>query len=335
MKFDPLAKAPRWRTFINEVTGAPLSCEMDGDGAPVPSTVGRFRLRPALATYLQRLVGYCATGSTAEQKMAIPEGTGSNGKNVTFDIVQEVLGDYCRTIPPEALMATRHDADAERPSPTAASLAGARLAISSESRDGQRLDVALVKRHTGGGFMTARLMRENTFRFEITHKLVLMTNHRPALDHMDDAMRGRLHLVPFDRRWNRPGHPERDPTLPDGDKTLMDTLRAEAAGVLAWIVEGAKQYAQHGLEPPPEVVSVTRAYLNEQDPLGRWLLTMEACDPKEGTGAAALFAEFREWLQGDEGKGMAPATETAFGRALGGRAIRKAVTKTGVRYGLR
>lgn len=41
-------------------------------------------------------------------------------------------------------------------------------------------------------------------------------------------MRGRLHLIPFDRIWNRPGHPEPGPALPDGDKDLMDTLRDEA-----------------------------------------------------------------------------------------------------------
>ncbi|UQY83669.1 phage/plasmid primase, P4 family [Ralstonia pseudosolanacearum] len=335
LEFDPKVKAARWRQFIAEITGAPLPVEYDDAGRVRPETVGRYKARPDLAAYLQRALGYCVTAQTSQHKMFIAVGPGSNGKNVLLDIVQEVLGDYCRTIPPEALMATRHDADAERPSPTAASLAGARMAISSESRDGQRLDVALVKRHTGGGYMTARAMRENTFRFEITHKLMLMTNHRPTLDHLDDALRGRLHLIPFDRVWNRPGHTERNETLPDGDPDLMEQLRAEAAGVLAWLIEGAAMFAREGLEPPREVVQMTRAYFAEQDPIGRWLEGFDRCDPKHGTGAAELFATFTAWHRDeDTGGGKAPENSTAFGEALKGRNVPKAKTKTGARYGL-
>ena len=47
--------------------------------------------------------------------------------------------------------------------------------------------------------MTGRLMRENSFTFPISHKLMFQTNSKPALDHLDDAIRGRLHLIPFDR----------------------------------------------------------------------------------------------------------------------------------------
>ena len=282
-------------------------------------------------------MGYCLTGSTAEQKMFIALGAGSNGKNVLLDTVQELAGGYCKTIPPEALMATRHDADSERPSPTAATLAGARLAISSESRDGQKLDVALVKRHTGGGYMTARLMRENTFRFFISHKLVLMTNHRPALDHLDDALRGRLHLIPFDRKWNRPGHPERDATVPDGDKDLMDKLRSEAAGILAWLVEGALKYAQDGLEPPEEVLQATRTYFATEDPISRWLEGYDRCEAKAGTGATELFSQFADWKLHNAKPGQsAPETSNAMGRILHDRYnVAKGRGSSCIVYGLR
>jgi putative DNA primase/helicase len=334
--FDPTAKATRWKQFIAEITGAPRAVEYDErSGLVKHDTVGRYDARPDLASYLQRALGYCCTARTDQHKMFLAIGAGSNGKNVLLDIVQEVMGDYCRTIPPEALMASRHDADSERPSPTAASLAASRLAISSESRDGQKLDVALVKRHTGGGYMTARLMRENTFRFEITHKLVLMTNHRPSLDHLDDALRGRLHLVPFDRVWNRPGHTERNETLPDGDPGLMDELRAEAPGVLAWLIEGAVKYAGDGLTPPQEVVRMTRAYFAEQDPVGRWLETMERCAPEHGTPARELYNTFLLWHRDeDEGNGKAPDTEKAFSNILEGRGITKKKTKAANKFGL-
>jgi len=274
--YVPTALAPRWRRFIGEITAT---------ASP----------RPALAAYMHAALGYMTTGSTAEHKMIIFVGDGSNGKNVLLDTVQRVMGDYAVTIPPEALMAGKFDNDAERPNPVMASLAGARLAISSESKDGQKLAVALVKRHTGGGYLIARLMRENPFRFEITHKLVLMTNHRPGLDHMDAAMQGRVHLVPFDKRWNRPGMPDPDPSLPDGDKHLMQKLEAEAEGILAWLVAGAVRYGLDGLAPPAEVRASTRDYFDGADSLGQWLALCKRVPAAAGMGAAAAFDCFKSW----------------------------------------
>jgi P4 family phage/plasmid primase-like protien len=326
-RFDPNAPAPRWRAVVDEVTGSPPADGLGGDG--------RYIKRPHLASYLHRAMGYLIMGKVTEQKMLIFTGAGSNGKNVVLDLLQYVLGDYCQTIAPEALMATRHDADAERPTPTAAGLAGARTAISSESKDGQRLDGALVKRHTGGGYMTARMMRENTFRFEITHKLVLMTNYRPRLDHLDEALRGRLHLVPFDRRWNRPGHSERNPALPDGDKDLIEHLKREAEGILAWLVQGAGDYAVDGLEPPTEVVRMTRDYFQEQDAFGRWFEGYLDVDLSQGSGSAELFDEFCKWCEREELANWSPSTQKAFSAALHARGVASKTTKSGKRWGLK
>lgn len=324
VRFEPTAMAPRWRSFIDEITAEPSI------GADGPT-----RARPDLAAYMQRALGYSMTGSTAEHKMFIAIGAGANGKNVLLDMLQWIMGDYCETIAPEALMASRHDSDAERATPIARKLAGARVAITSESKDGQRLDVALVKRHTGGGYMTARGLHESPFTFEITHKLWLMTNHKPALDHMDDAMRGRLHMIPFAMRWNRPGHTERDERLPDGDKRLPETLRAEAEGVLLWLVEGAVAYVTGDLTPPIEVERMTRAYFNDQDPLGIWLVGCERCDPQQGTKASDLRHAFATWCM-DEGFNDASCiSQKAFSTMLKARGIEAKKTSSGNLYGLR
>jgi putative DNA primase/helicase len=316
VKFNPERSAPRWRKFIVEITS-------DAEGVP----------RPLLGQYVQRLVGYCLTGLTSEHKMFIAVGKGANGKNVLLDMVQRLMGDYCETITPEALMAVRKDFDAERAMPGARKLAGARAAISSESKDGQRLDVAMVKRHTGGGHMTARGLHENAFTFVITHKLWLMTNHKPALDHMDEAMRGRLHMIPFDRCWNRPGHPERNPMLPDGDKSLPEKLTLESDGILTWMVEGAVMYLRDGLEPPKEVVHMTRAYFKDQDPFGIWFDTCEKCDPKQGVSASDLFTAFGDWCQGEGFS--ASETQTAFSTKLTSRGVESKKTNKGKMYALR
>jgi putative DNA primase/helicase len=320
--FVPDAQAPRWRQFIEEVTA-------------LPAGGMTYTLRPALAAYLHRALGYAITGLVREHKAFIWHGAGANGKSVLTDVLAHVLASYVVLLPADVLMASGRDSDGERPTPFARSLAGARIAFATEAREGQKLNAAWVKKQTGDAKLTARGMRENAFTFDVTHKLFLLTNHQPHLDHMDDATRGRLHSVPFDRRWNRPGVPARDPLLPDGDKNLMDKLLAEAEGILAWLVQGAVAYSREGLEPPAEVAAKTIAYFEQQDALAQWLATMERCAAKAGTGAASLFNTFRMWC-GDEGfAGADPSTQQAFGRELARRNIEHVRAASGTVWGLR
>lgn len=333
VRYNPNARAPRWEKFIKEITGAPVAAERSTDGKVIPDTVGRFTPRPALARYLRKALGYSLTGSTREQKFFIAVGNGSNGKSVLFDVMKDVLGPYSVPLPAEMLLTASRGVDAERPTAFAAGLAGARFAVSSETKVGQKLDVAVVKNHTGDKEMTARRLYANPVTFAITHKLWLSTNERPGLDHIDPATRGRLHLLPFDRRWNRPGEYERDEALPDGDKTLAAQLASEAEGILAWLVQGAVLYQQEGLTPPDEVVALTRDYVLEQDSFGRWLATLQRCAPKQGTFAKDLFGQFDSWMR-SEGLKTDTYNQTTFGTELKKRSVEFERCASGIRYGL-
>ena len=325
-EYDPHARAPRWNQFIEEITAAP--------GAVLNGKVtGVSRLH--LAEYLQKALGYCLTGRVNEHIMFIAIGRGANGKNVLLDTFKSIAGDYCETIAPEVLMATRLDGNAEQASPSTRKLAGARCAISSESKDGQRLDIAVVKRHTGGGTMTARALHENPMTFEITHKLWLMTNHSPRVDHMDEATKGRLHLIPFDMKWNRPGETRPDPTLPNADKHLMDTLAAEKAGILLWLVAGAVKYHMNGLMPPNEVVAFTTSYIESQDTLARWLNEeCEVCSIDQGLVSKELLASYLDFCaQEDETPQLDKPNNLS--RKLKALDYASKKTKNGVRFGLK
>ena len=322
--FDPSAKAPRWEQFMAEITGVL---------APDAPTIGRYRTD--MASYLQKALGYSLTGCTNEHKMFMAIGEGSNGKSILLDVVQKIMGDYCVNILPEVLMVGKGQRDSESASPSIRRLAGVRMAISSESKDGQRLDEAMVKRQTGGGYITARGMQENTFQFEITHKLWLMTNHTPALDHVGEAIKARLHLVPFEMRWNRPGHTDHDSQLPDGDKHLMDKLQAESEGILAWLVAGAVAYIREGLEPPEDVKRMTRNYLAEQDVFGLWLSDHELCPPELGTQATMLFASYENRCFDNGQSAASVGTFKGFTNRLQKRAIDSVRKSGGNFYGLR
>jgi putative DNA primase/helicase len=325
VKFNVNATAPRWEKFVEEITSST-------EKSDVETLVSRTR--PELANYLQKALGYSITGKTNEQVMFIATGSGSNGKSVLLDTFQRIGGNYCKPMQAEVLMTAKMDRNPEQASPSIKSLAGARCAISSESKVGQRLDTALIKAHTGGGTITARALHENLVEFEMTHKLWLMTNTVPDVEHMDDALKGRLHIIPFDMRWNRPGATYVDPALPTADKSLMDTLKDESEGIFLWLVRGAMLYLNDGLSPPNEVTAMTKSYIEEQDILRRWLGTLVKCQVTDGLLACELFAAYKKFCEA-EGEPIALRTASALGKELGRRGVQKAKMRDGARYAIR
>jgi putative DNA primase/helicase len=326
VSYDSSANADRWQKFISEITAAP-GLKDDGFQRSTP--------RPHLAAYLQKVLGYCVTGKVNEHLMFIAIGSGANGKNVLLDTFKAISGDYSESISPEVLMCSKFESGAEQATPGARKLAGARCAISSESKDGHRLDVAIVKRHTGGGMMTARALHENPITFEITHKLWLMTNHTPRVDHMDDATKGRLHVIPFDMKWNRPGEVNPNPNLPNADKNLIDSLKSEYSGILNWLIQGAVKYHTEGLLPPEEVVAFTRSYIESQDLLERWLREeCTRCDTDSGMLSADLLKFYTAYCNEEE---VVCNIEDAskLSRRLGTLGYESKRTNSGKKFGVR
>lgn len=236
VEFQPDAEAPQWQRFTARIT--------DGDRD--------------LAGYLARVLGLALTGDISVQQLWIFYGGGANGKSVLLDTVAELLGDYAGLAAP-GLLTSRHSN--EHPTELA-DLQGKRLVIASESDEEASLRLRLVKRLTGDARIKARFMRQDFFEFPRTHKTVLVTNNRPVVHEATNAVWRRIRLVPF------------TVTIPaeEQDPALMEKLRTERRGILAWLVCGCLEWQRSGLEPAPAVVEdATGEYRDEEDPLLEYL----------------------------------------------------------------
>lgn len=247
----------RWLQFLEEATG--------GD--------------TALIAYLQRLAGYCCTGSTREQQLTFVWGPGGNGKSVFLNVLSGILGDYAAV----ASMDTFTASNTEKHSTDIAMLAGARLVTASETQAGKRWDEAKVKALTGGEPVSARFMRQDNFTFRPQFKLLFVGNHKPEIRDIDAAMRRRIQMVPFTVT----------PKVPDLD--LAETLRQEWPAILAWMLEGCRAWGQQGLTPPASVQAATEEYFADEDAVGRWLQECATLAPEAVSFTKDLFASWREW----------------------------------------
>ena len=288
----PRGECPIWIKFLDEVTG--------GD--------------KALQDYLQRMAGYALTGSTREHALFFLYGTGANGKSVFLNTLASILGNYATNAPMDTFMETRSD----RHPTDMAGLRGARLVSSIETEQGRRWAESKVKSLTGGDKISARFMRQDFFEFFPQFKLFVAGNHKPAIRNIDEAMKRRLHLIPFTVTIP----PERR------DKHLQQKLMAERDGILAWAVQGCLAWQRDGLNPPESVLSATDEYFEAEDAVGRWL--EENCVLQ--ANAKSLTAElFRDWKQWCDAAGEFIGTQRRFSDLLVTRGIEKWRNGTGLR----
>lgn len=260
-------------------------------------------------SFMQRFFGYSLTGVIREHVLPICWGSGGNGKGTLFEAVHAVLGDYARTVQAELLMARRGEAH-----PTdRAQLMGLRLAFASETEEGRALAETTVKALTGGDRITARFMRQDNFEFSPTHKLALMTNAKPIIKGTDNGIWRRVRLVPF----TVVVPPEK------ADTALPDKLRAEASGILRWLVEGCLAWQRDGLGTAGAIAAATDDYRDELDVLGQFLEERCLLHAEHRAASTDLFKAYQKWA---EALGHYQMSQQAFGRRLSDRGIQRIKT---------
>jgi len=288
-------ECPVWMGFLKEATGNDA----------------------ALMTYLQSLCGYCLTGETKEQKLFFLFGDGGNGKSVFLNTLKDILGSYASSAAMDAFTASKN----ERHPTDLAMLSGSRLVTASETDRGRRWDESRIKSLTGGDPITARFMRQDFFTFLPKFKLLIAGNHMPRLGGITDALKRRLVILPFEHR----------PTIPDRD--LPEKLRAEYPAILAWMIEGAKDWYAIGLIEPARITRASQEYFSTQDIFGGWLqdsCQIDASKTYYWTSYAELFASWKTYAA-QQNHPVGSSQE--FAEQLGRHGVRAARKKLARGYG--
>jgi putative DNA primase/helicase len=126
----------------------------------------------------------------------------------------------------------------------------------------------------------------------------------------DFALWQRIHLIPFTISFvdnpKKPNERKADPDLPQ-------KLRAEASGILAWLVRGCLDWQRIGLNPPEAVLAATRDYQAEEDILGHFIDDRCILGDSIEVKSSALYKAYVAWC--DE-NGHKPISGTRFGKEI-------------------
>lgn len=282
--YTPKARCKLWLAFLNRI--------FDGNEDVI--------------VFVRKAVGYALTGITHEQCVFIPWGSGANGKSTFLRTLQALLGPHAQQAAPELLTVRRWN---QHPTEIA-ELHGARLITAIETGKGRQLNETLIKQMTGDDKLRGRFMRQDFFEFVPQFKLWLATNHRPVIKGTDHAIWRRIRLLPFDI------------TIPKAEqnKNLLEKLKGELPGILAWAVKGCLRWQREGLEPPEKVSTATESYRSEMDVMGRFIA--ECCVVHQDATAKAgeLYRTYVEWC---EANGERAESQQTFGTELGERGYEK------------
>jgi len=275
--------APRREDFITKSTGivpnpkavcpnwlATLDWTMEGDAETIE--------------HLQRIAGYMLTGLVAEEKLFALFGGGDNGKTTFAMTLFEALGDYAGKGRRDLLLQSQGEKGAA--SPDVALLHGKRLVVVSETDEGCAIAEAQVKEITSNEPITARKLHRDPFTFNPSHKVLLMTNHRPFVKGSDEGIWRRLNIIGFNAKIAEE----------DKDAHFRDQkVRPELPAILAWMIRGCFMWQRDGLKPSAAVTHATKAYRSEMDFIRQWLDERTVVDPQGSIPRNLAYGEYEIW----------------------------------------
>ena len=281
VNYDPDAKCEKWEKAIDKYL---------------------LSDKEAIA-YLQKLLGYCLTGDTSEQKFWLWTGRGGNGKGTIVRTIKKILSSHLLK---EAMGNTFYHKqnDHTAHSDHIAGLNGARMVVASEGED-MMLDEALIKRITGQDAIRASFKGKSFFEFTPQFKVIFTVNDPPIVTGVDDGIRRRVKVLNF-------GYKLTPDELASGD-AFEKELEMELPGILAWCVRGLQLKLKDGFIEPQAVIEKSEEFKDNANALDGFIKLFCVTGPDLISKTRALYDSYVRHCEDSAEK---PISETSFGKKM-------------------
>jgi P4 family phage/plasmid primase-like protien len=246
------------------------------------------------------------------RRSSSPTATEQTASPLSSTPSRAVLGDYAGKIPAEALTTRAKSVKVDL-----AELVGKRFVLASETEEGQRLSVSMLKQIASVDTITAERKYKDPFTFTPTHTAVLYTNHLPKVGSGDHGTWRRLVVAPFTAKIE-------SPRTDFAERLLSQSGEA----VMAWIAEGARMYIDGGYKLPEcrAVDTAIGAYRESNDWFGAFMDARCKIGEDEEAMGGALYRMYREWALS---QGEYVRSTTDFSTALQAAGFKRQATKKG------
>lgn len=259
---------------------------------------------PAVRRTLQAYSAMGLLGLLA-QKLCFHYGAGANGKSVFLAVLAAVIGSSLGvSLPKETIMGTG-ERGAGQASPDLVRLFGKRFVRIDELKEGESVREDLVKRLTGGDTLVVRDLFQGYLEFPNVATPHMVGNGYPRIDGTDLGIWRRMLVI----HWGV--------TIPESERKPFDAfvaeLLTERAGILNWLVAGARDFLGSGLVVAEACAAATQEFREDMDPIGRFVEACVAATPGEKVQARVMYEAFKSWAMANA---VAVFHESRFGRDM-------------------
>ena len=270
---DPAATAPKWDAFLALI---------------VPD--------PAIRDCLHRALGATLFGENRAQVCLLLRGPGGNGKSTLLNALSHVLGrkdGYAAPCKIEMFLETGQ-ASASSATPEESDLPGARAYIATEPGARDVLSAKKIKGLTGGDRRMSRGLYADPFFWTPTGVPIISCNRTPKIKDEDEGTRRRLVFFPFD--VNLRALPL-DQQRAQGE--IEAELRAEASGILNWLLDGFRAFMAQGIAMPEPMTRLKAQLLEAADPVGVFLEEMCVRDVSARLNVTDFYKVHERWCDAE------------------------------------
>ncbi|QOC56653.1 DNA primase [Gordonia phage BiteSize] len=270
------------------------------------SYLEKFQPDPSVRLWLQQVMGMCLLGYNQEKKFVWFHGESHTGKSTMLNLVMHALGQYAGSAELSIFQSTKLN-------PALAEALPWRVLTTSEANATKgALTADMLKRLTGNDPMNAEMKNSNTIIRRVPAFVpIVATNNAPHIDGMDDAMKQRFEIIPFDVVQK----PQDAPL--DIEREMMEK---SLPAVLAWLVEGWRIYCENRLRNRPDsLVPATAKFVQEvAGDIGIFMEDMLILtgDDEDFATADEVYNAYRRWASQNKIKEHDVLDKPRFGKRM-------------------
>lgn len=246
-------------------------------------------------------------GRNVRKIFQIWTGVGDNGKSITQEIFEKMLGDLCVKLPTSLITGKRTQSSGACPELERAG-SGCRLCILQEPSETDKINMGMMKELSGNDKFYARGLHKDPKDINPMFKLVMICNKPPTIPNSqnDQATWNRTRIIPFESKFPKDKNlvPKtfeeqlRQKIFPR-DVNFSDKVPQMLEGV-AWLLLDIYRNGENlNVEEPLKVTVATNEYRKRDDYLLSFVEERtRRCD--EGSlGFTELYDTFKDWFKDD------------------------------------
>lgn len=257
--YDPLAVAPRFAQFLQEV----FQCDADATDK---------------AKIVLEMIGYSLLSTTQYECFVLLIGSGANGKSVLLNLVEALIGSSNVS----AVQPSKFDNAFQR-----AHLSGKLANIITEIAQGAALPDAQIKAIVSGELTTAEHKNKDPFDFRPFATCWFGTNHMPHTTDFTDALFRRASILEFNYKFEGDSR----------DTRLVSKLLKELPGILNMALFAIGDALQRDeITTCKSGEAAKQRWRIEADQVAQFVEDMCNSSPGNALEASSLYSAYTGWV---------------------------------------